>query len=85
MAKTSFTRIIISLKTDKVNRFLFFWKELHFAESKQNKNEWLLFCARGERMQFDAEDVVDQSSPYKGTAEWSSATKKPHKNEENRL
>ena len=30
-------------------------------------------------MQFDAEDVVDQTSPYKGTAERSSAAKKPHK------
>ena len=28
--------------------------------------------------QFDAEDVIDHSSPYKGTAERSSATKKPH-------
>ena len=29
--------------------------------------------------QFDAEDVIDLSSPYKGTAERSIATKKPHK------
>ena len=28
--------------------------------------------------QFDAEGVIDHSSPYKGTAERSSATKKPH-------
>ena len=39
---------------------------------------WLLFCARGEGLQFDAEDVIDQSSPYKRTAEGSSAAKKPH-------
>ena len=32
--------------------------------------------------QFDAEGVIDLSSPYKGTAERSSAAKKPHKNEE---
>ena len=30
----------------------------------------------------DAEGVIGLSSPYKGTAERSSATKKPHKNEE---
>ena len=30
------------------------------------------------RGQFDAEDVFDLSSPYKGTAERSSAAKKPH-------
>jgi hypothetical protein len=29
-------------------------------------------------MQFDAEAVIDQSSPYKGTAEGSSTAKKPH-------
>ena len=32
-----------------------------------------------ETREFDAEGVIDQSSPYKGTAERSSATKKPHK------
>ena len=32
--------------------------------------------------QFDAEGVIGLSSPYKCTAERSSATKKPHKNEE---
>ena len=32
--------------------------------------------------QLDAEGVIDHSSPYKGTAERSSATKKPHKNGE---
>ena len=31
---------------------------------------------------FDAEDVIGNSSPYKGTAEMPSASKKPHKNEE---
>ena len=30
----------------------------------------------------NAEGVIGLSSPYKGTAERSSATKKPHKNEE---
>ena len=30
------------------------------------------------RCRFDAEDVIDLSSPYKGTAERSSASKKPH-------
>jgi hypothetical protein len=29
--------------------------------------------------EFDAEDVIDLSSPYKRTAERSSAAKKPHK------
>ena len=32
--------------------------------------------------QLDAEGVIDLSSPYRGTAERSSATKKPHKNGE---
>ena len=32
--------------------------------------------------QFDAEGVIDLSSPYEGTAERSSSSKKPHKNEE---
>jgi hypothetical protein len=40
--------------------------------------------ARG-RDKFDAEDVIDQSSPYKGTAERSSAAKKPHMNNEETL
>jgi len=31
------------------------------------------------RCRFDAEGVIEQSSPYKGTAERSSAPKKPHK------
>ena len=33
--------------------------------------------------QFDAEDAIGLSSPYKGTAERSSAAKKPHKNGRN--
>ncbi|MBR5120649.1 MAG: hypothetical protein IKV02_06590, partial [Clostridia bacterium] len=33
--------------------------------------------------QFDAEGVIGLSSPYKGTAERSSATKKPHKKRRN--
>jgi hypothetical protein len=32
--------------------------------------------------EFDAEDVIDLSSPYKRTAERSSASKKPHGMEE---
>jgi len=32
--------------------------------------------------QFDAEGVIGLSSPYRRTAERSSATKKPHKKEE---
>ena len=42
---------------------------------------WLLFCATYAALgqaQVDAEGVIDQSSPYKGTAEGSSAAKKPH-------
>ena len=31
-----------------------------------------------EQSHFDAEDVIGLSSPYKGTAERSSAAKKPH-------
>ena len=31
-----------------------------------------------ERKRLDVEDVIDLSSPYKGTAERSSAAKKPH-------
>ena len=30
------------------------------------------------RTKFDAEEAIDLSSPYKGTAERSSAAKKPH-------
>lgn len=57
----------------------------------QNSNEFDLikkvaFVLREARKRgqsrFDAEGVIDQSSPYEGTAEGSSATKKPHKNEE---
>ena len=40
-----------------------------------------IFCANYAalgRAKFDAEDVIDHSSPYKRTAERSSAAKKPH-------
>jgi len=37
------------------------------------------------RAEFDAEDVIDRSSPYKRTAEGSSAAKKPHNGETRRF
>ena len=56
----------------------------------QNSNEFdLLFIVafvlrearKWGQSRFDAEDVIDQSSPYKRTAERSSAANKPHKME----
>ena len=48
------------------------------------KRTFLIIVKQG-LMGFDAEGVIGLSSPYKGTAERSSASKKPHiKNEETR-
>ena len=58
----------------------------NIKEQRTEKNlircSCFLFCADFEalgRAKFDAEDVIDHSSPYKRTAERSSAAKKPHK------
>jgi len=49
------------------------------GEKKGYKCDGAFVLRENETREFDAEGVIDQSSPYKGTAERSSATKKPHK------